>query len=146
MTTVYFFENANSSIGNSVYSLEPQYKGNIQLAIAEAIKNQGLPEDTPYQEVEDSLEPVFKNARKVENGKLIADLTKAKLIAHEYRRVKRSREFLVIDSDNRNVVVTPAAEAQRESIRAKYEIIQTNLDAKSTVAELKAEMEKEGLI
>jgi len=146
MPKVYYFDNPNSPIGNSVVVLSPRYNGDTAEAIIEAIKNQGLPIDTPYEEVIDALEPVFKVARKVEDGKLVADLDKSKIIAHIYRRFKRSLEFSIIDGDNMNVQVTPGAEAQRQTIRDKYNTIQNNLDAAVSVAALKVEMEKEGLI
>lgn len=143
---IVYFENPNSAIGNSVVSLSPRYTGTTEDAAKQAIKKQGLPDITPWQEVEDSLEPVFKNARRVADGKLIADLTKSKLIAHGIRRIKRSEEFMPLDNDNPNIVVTAETETQRVIIRDKYAGIQTSFDNVNSVNALKGLMIAQGWI
>ena len=143
---VIYFDNLNSTIGNSVVSVSPFYKGTMEDAAKEAIKNQGLPSDTPYQEVEDALEPIFKNAREVVAGKLIASLVGSKFIAHNVRRIKRSEEFMPLDNDNPNIVVTAETETQRVIIRDKYAGIQTAFDNVNNVNALKGLMIAQGWI
>jgi len=146
MPIVIYFENSNSPIGNSVTSLSPNFKGDIIDAAIQAIKEQGLPVNTPYQIVQDALEPIFKEARKVENGKLVADIGKSKLIAHGMRRAKRSIEFMPLDGDNLNVLVTPETEAQRVIVRDKYAGIQIAFNNVNNVKALKGLMKAQGWV
>jgi hypothetical protein len=143
---VIYFENLNAAAGNSVVSISPHYKGGLAAVAEQAIKEQGLPDDTAWQEVEDALEPIFKGARKVENGKLIAGLAKSKLIAHDFRRVNRSKEFSVIDGDNENVQVSAQAQAKRQVVRDKYAQLQMDIDSVTDGAELKQLMADTDLI
>ena len=144
MAKVYFIEDPDAPIGSWVVRIEPTYKGDIHDEIVKAMAQQGLPADTPYQEVEDMPPTIFKNARKIEKGKLVADLTKSKLIAHDIRRIKRSEEFMPLDNDNPNVVVTAETEIQRVIIRDKYTGIQTAFDNVNSVSALKGLMIAQG--
>lgn len=69
------------------------------------------------------------------------NLDKAKTITHDVRRAKRAEEFAphdeVIMKQIPGVDAT-AAEAARQSIREKYEVIQTNIDTASDADALKA--------
>ena len=146
MKTIIYFDNPDSPIGNSVTTLAPNLKRSKSDEMQRIFKELGLPESTPWKEVEDGLESVFKNARKVVNGKLVADLKKSKMIAHGCRRMKRSMEFETIDGDNMNVLVSVDAEVERAAIRLRYDTIQINLDDCTSVTMLKTEMEKQGLV
>lgn len=72
------------------------------------------------------------------------NVNKAKTIAHDMRRAKRSEEFAPHDK----VIAAQipgadavAAEAARAAIRAKYAVMQTAIDAASTPDEIKAALE-----
>jgi hypothetical protein len=67
------------------------------------------------------------------------NITKAKAIAHTYRRAARAEEFKPYDDAIAKQIPGQAggAEAARAAIRAKYADIQTAVDAASTVEEIK---------
>ena len=69
------------------------------------------------------------------------DITKAKGIAHEVRRAKRTGEFAALDIKATIPSEAVAAEEARAAIRAKYEGVQANIDAAADVAALKAIVE-----
>lgn len=70
---------------------------------------------------------------------ITVNVDKAKVIAHKLRRIAREDEFQPYD----NVVMkqipgqVEAAEAERAKIRAKYAVIQENIDAAATPTEIK---------
>lgn len=66
------------------------------------------------------------------------NLNKAKVIAHEKRRVARSVEFAPLDIKATIPSEAAAAEAARQAIRDKYAQLQIQMDAAQTVEELKA--------
>lgn len=70
---------------------------------------------------------------------IVINIEKAKGIAHEIRRAKRSEEFApydeVIMKQIPDVDATEA-EASRQAIRDKYATIQTNIDATADVQSL----------
>ena len=68
------------------------------------------------------------------------NLTKAKDIAHDKRREARSFEFAPLDIKATIPSEATAAEAARQVIRGKYAAMQTNIDAASTIDEIKAAM------
>jgi len=70
------------------------------------------------------------------------NLTKAKTIAHDVRRAARTEEFKPYDDAIAKQIPneTDGAEAARAVIRAKYATMQTEIDAASTVEEIKAAM------
>lgn len=65
------------------------------------------------------------------------NLDKAKNIAHEKRRAARSAEFAPLDIKATIPSEAQAAEAARQVIREKYAAMQTQMDAATTVEELK---------
>lgn len=69
------------------------------------------------------------------------DITKAKGIAHEVRRAKRTEEFAPLDVKATIPSEAAAAEEARAAIRAKYATIQANIDAAADVATLKTIVE-----
>lgn len=80
----------------------------------------------------------FRNAW-VKNGKSIGhDLDKAKGIAHEKRRAARTAEFAPLDIEATIPAKAAQAEAAREAIRQKYATMQTQMDAATTIEQLKA--------
>ena len=69
------------------------------------------------------------------------DITKAKGIAHEVRRAKRTEEFAPLDIKATIPSEAVAAEEARAAIRVKYEGVQANIDAAADVAALKTIVE-----
>jgi hypothetical protein len=71
------------------------------------------------------------------------NVTKAKTIAHDIRRAARSEEFKPYDDAIAKQIPGQAegAEAARAVIRTKYAAMQTQIDAASTVDEIKAALE-----
>lgn len=88
----------------------------------------------------------FRNAW-IKNGKAIGhDLAKAKGIAHDKRRAARAKEFAPHDEVIAKQIPgkdAAQAEAARETIRQKYATMQTQMDAATTVEELKALLPQE---
>tara|TARA_R100001509_G_scaffold6062_1_gene3578 strand:- start:851 stop:1102 length:252 start_codon:yes stop_codon:yes gene_type:complete len=71
---------------------------------------------------------------------IVVNLTKAKTIAHEKRRMKREQEFKPHDDSIMKQIPgadTTKAEAERAKIRTKYATIQTDIDNAKTVDALK---------
>jgi hypothetical protein len=70
------------------------------------------------------------------------NIDKAKTIAHDIRRAARTEEFKPYDDAIAKQIPNEAdgAEAARAAIRAKYATMQAEIDAASTVEEIKAAM------
>ncbi len=70
------------------------------------------------------------------------NINKAKVIAHDVRRAARTEEFKPYDEAIAKQIPneTDGAEAARAVIRAKYATMQAEIDAASTVEEIKAAM------
>lgn len=70
------------------------------------------------------------------------NINKAKTIAHDKRREARAEEFKPYDDAIAKQIPnqTEGAEAARALIRTKYATMQTEIDAASTVEEIKAAM------
>jgi hypothetical protein len=71
---------------------------------------------------------------------IVIDVTKAKAIGHDMRRSARAEEFKPFDEAIAKQIPGAAdgAEAERQAIREKYAVIQTNIDAAATPDEIKA--------
>jgi len=69
---------------------------------------------------------------------IVINVDKAKEIAHDKRRAARSAEFAPLDIKATIPAEATAAEVARQVIRDKYATIQTNIDAATTVDELKS--------
>jgi hypothetical protein len=65
------------------------------------------------------------------------NIDKAKNIAHDKRRAARSAEFVPLDIKATIPSEAAAAEAARQAVRDKYATIQTDINAASSVQELK---------
>jgi len=67
------------------------------------------------------------------------NIDKAKVIGHEMRRAARAEEFKPYDDVIAKQIPGQMedAEAARQAIREKYAVIQSDIDAASSVAELK---------
>jgi hypothetical protein len=70
------------------------------------------------------------------------NINKAKTIAHDMRRAARTEEFKPYDDAIAKQIPgqSEGAEAARAVIRAKYAAMQTDIDAASTIDEIKAAM------
>lgn len=68
---------------------------------------------------------------------IVINIDKAKNIAHEVRREKRSAEFTPLDIKATIPSEAVTAEADRQAIRDKYSVMQVNIDAASTTDEIK---------
>ena len=72
---------------------------------------------------------------------ITVNVDKAKGIAHEVRRAKRTEEFAPLDIKATIPSEAVAAEEARAAIRAKYEGVQTSINAAADVDALKAIVE-----
>jgi len=72
---------------------------------------------------------------------IVIDLTKAKAITHDARRVARAAEFAPLDVKATIPSEAAAAEAARAAIRTKYADMQTTIDTAADVAALKGIIE-----
>ena len=73
---------------------------------------------------------------------ITVNITKAKNIAHDARRIARSAEFAPLDIKASIPSEATAAETSRAVIRTKYAEMQTSIDAAADVAALKTIMEQ----
>jgi len=73
---------------------------------------------------------------------IVIDLTKAKAITHDARRVARAQEFAPLDIKATIPSEAAAAEAARAVVRTKYAEMQTAIDAAANTAALKTIMEQ----
>lgn len=68
---------------------------------------------------------------------IVINIDKAKDIAHDIRRAKRSEEFAPLDIKATIPSEAVAAEAARQDIRDKYAAMQTQIDLAATPEEIK---------
>ncbi len=68
---------------------------------------------------------------------IVINIDKAKNIAHDIRRAKRSEEFAPLDVKATIPSEAVAAEAARQDIRDKYAAMQTQIDLAATPEEIK---------
>jgi hypothetical protein len=76
------------------------------------------------------------------------NLDKAKTIAHEYRRAIREKEFEPLDAQivkQLPNVDVQAVEQQRQVIRDKYAVVQTQIDISTTAEQIKTALIGEGV-
>jgi hypothetical protein len=73
---------------------------------------------------------------------IVIDITKAKAITHDARRVARSAEFAPLDVKATIPSESVAAEAARAAIRTKYADMQTAIDLAADVETLKTIIEQ----
>lgn len=68
---------------------------------------------------------------------IVINIDKAKNIAHDIRRAKRSEEFAPLDVQATIPSQASAAESARQVIRDKYAAMQTQINSASTPEEIK---------
>lgn len=66
------------------------------------------------------------------------NLDKAKNIAHDIRRQKRSEEFAPLDVQATIPAKAQEAEAARQEVRDKYAAVQASIDAATSPEEIKS--------
>jgi len=71
---------------------------------------------------------------------IVINIDKAKAIAHDKRRKARTEEFEPLDIKATIPSEAVAAEAARQIVRDKYAIMQTEINAATTIDEIKAAM------
>lgn len=71
---------------------------------------------------------------------IVINFDKAKSIAHSMRRTARAVEFALLDIKATIPSEAVAAEVARQTIREKYAVMQIQIDAATTVDEIKAAM------
>lgn len=71
---------------------------------------------------------------------IVINIDKAKAVAHDLRRAARSVEFAPLDIKATIPSEAVAAEVARQTIREKYAVMQIQIDAATTVDEIKAAM------
>jgi hypothetical protein len=140
----------------SIIRFDPAYKGgrlridngmpDEESAIyhADRIVDPSVPYEIVLTEDLDLVDRTFRNAWIHDTSpspvKIISDMPKARLIAHNLRRGMREVEFAPYDEIIMKQVPgtdSVAAEAARAGIRSKYEAMQTAIDAASNETALK---------
>lgn len=88
------------------------------------------------------VDRIFRGAWVINENIVIEDLEQSRQISHQIRRARRDAEFLPLD----RLVTVPSqqeyAEAQREIIRNKYNIMQEQIDNCITTQQLKEILEE----
>jgi hypothetical protein len=69
---------------------------------------------------------------------IAVNIDKAKTIAHDIRRGKRTQEFAPLDIKATIPSEAAAAEAARQLIRDKYAVMQSAIDTAATVDDIKS--------
>ena len=115
---------------------------NTALTIEE-LATKDVPEGTTFDIVDTVDVPsdrTFRNAWDINASAIVTDMPKAKVIAHDMRRLMRDEEMAPYDDLIMKQVpgTNPGqAEAARAQLRTKYETMQTDVDAATTPDELK---------
>lgn len=68
---------------------------------------------------------------------IVVNIGKAKAIAHDIRRAKRSEEFAPLDIKATIPSLAREAETQRQAVRDKYYDMQIAIDSAKTIKDLK---------
>lgn len=117
------------------FSAENLAKNNVPTgAIYSAIDMAYVPSDRTFRAAWEADFTAFEPMR------IIINMDKAKTIGHEIRRAKRADEFAPLDEQimKRIPGTDPTAvEAERQVIRDKYAVVQTQIDAATTPDEIK---------
>jgi hypothetical protein len=71
---------------------------------------------------------------------IVINIDKARVIAHDMRRIARAEEFKPLDLKVTIPSEAAAAEVARQLVREKYAAMQTAVDAASTLEQIKAVM------
>jgi len=74
----------------------------------------------------------------VQRSMIIINIEKAKNIAHDIRRQKRTQEFAPLDIQATIPMYAAQAEAARQEIRDRYAQMQLDIDAANTPEQLRS--------
>lgn len=97
----------------------------------EELIRKDIPQDVTSYTVEDEDLPInimFRDAWELTDGKVTINLDKSKELAHQQRRQKRALELKQYDLETTVPSLAEQAEQQRQIIREKYNVIQTEID------------------
>lgn len=97
----------------------------------EDLISKDIPQDVTSYTVEDVDLPtnvMFRDAWELTNGKVTINLDKSKELTHKQRRQKRALELKQYDLEATVPSLAEQAEQQRQIIRDKYGVIQTEID------------------
>jgi hypothetical protein len=83
------------------------------------------------------VDKMFREAWGIQGDSIIEDITKSKTIAHDIRRKRRDEEFAPLDRLATVPSQFEAVETQRVLMRAKYDLMQVQIDTALTIEELK---------
>ena len=106
----------------------------------EEVAAKDVPAGVPYRIVNDDEVPSDRQFRNAWKEDLTVDISNAKAIAHDKRRLTRSAEFGPLDIKATIPAEAAAAESARQVVRDKYAAMQIAIDAATTVDEIKAAM------
>ena len=112
----------------------------------EQVLAKDVPEGVEAEIVEIANVPsdrTFRGAWEKSGRNVVTNLTKAKDIAHDKRRAARAKEFAPMDVEATIPSRASQAEAARQAIRDKYAVMQEQMDAATTVEELKSLLPQE---
>jgi hypothetical protein len=102
-----------------------------------------VPTGVPYEIVSADDIPTdrfFRSAWKADGTTIEVDMVKAKTIGHDIRRQQRAAEFAPHDEVIAKQIPgkdVSAAEAARQAIRDKFDVVQTDIDAATTPQQIK---------
>lgn len=85
---------------------------------------------------------LFRDAWEITNEQISANVLKSKNIAHILRREMRDVEFAPLDIESTIPSKAQQAEAKRESVRLKYELMQGKIDSSATIEDIKKALGK----
>ncbi len=92
------------------------------------------------------IDRTFRDAWKQAGTRITHDMNECKNIAHCHRREMRAYEFSPLDIKATIPSEAEAAEAERQGIRDKHEIIQADIDTATTPEDIKAILTDNGIL
>lgn len=105
------------------------YKKNGKIYCLNTLDGSGIPEGVE-KVIGEFLDPFYRQAWDIKDGKLMIDLQKAKNTVHEKRRALRELEFEPHDQKiAKQIPGWESAEKERVKIREKYQAIQIEIDS-----------------
>lgn len=107
----------------------------------EQIAAKDVPTGVSFDIVEESVVPTdwtFRDAWEKQGKTIIHNLSKAKNISHDRRRMARDKEFAPLDIQVTIPAKAAQAEIERQKIRDKDAALQIKIDAAQSIEELKA--------
>ena len=109
--------------------------------VAQEDAAKAVPRGLGYEVVQAHAVPIdrtFRDAWELNGSSVAYNLEKSKAIAHNMRRAARAMEFVPLDVMATIPDVALKAEEGRQTIREKYNAMQVDIDAATTVQQLQA--------